>query len=289
MDLVQIRYFITAAQFQNLSKAAHVLNITQPALSKSILKLEDELDVRLFDRSGKKIRLNESGERFLQYAISTIQELDDAVAAVKNKTISPMLKVGLFHHSEEFMRCLGDFMKANPNISFQLERLDIAAQSIDTNVFDMLLYPQNPLFRKYRGVKIYSDPYFIAVHKSNPLAHLESVVLDDVSAQRLILIRHGDQSFDLPYHLCTGVGINAGEGLFTNSYEIQRWLVSNNRGVGFVPQGSAGAYAVDPGVALVPVADERLSQDIMVGFKREKHLSTAGKHLAGFVRGYFQV
>ena len=67
MELSQIRYFIVAAQFQNLSKAAKILNITQPALSKSISKLEDEIGVHLFDRSSKKITLNESGKKFLDY------------------------------------------------------------------------------------------------------------------------------------------------------------------------------------------------------------------------------
>jgi len=289
MDLVQIRYFITAAQFQNLSKAAHVLNITQPALSKSILKLEEELDVRLFDRSGKKITLNESGERFLQYAISTVQGLDEAVAAVKNRVSEPSLYIGLFHHSERFMRCLGDFSLTDPDVCFQLEMLDIAAQNIDTNKFDMLLYPQNPLFRKYRGIKVYQDPYFLAVHKSSPLAQKETITLSDVSAQKVIFIKHGNIIFDLPYHLCISLDIRVHDGLFTNSYEIQRWLVSNNLGVGFVPQSSAAAYAADLDIVLLNVAGEGLSQEIMIGFKREKHLDAAGRRFAVFVRSYFGI
>ena len=287
MDIVQIRYFITAAQFQNLSKAAHVLNITQPALSKSILKLEDELDVRLFDRSGKKITLNESGERFLQYAISTIQGLDDAVAAAKYQVVSPSLYIGLFHHSERFMRCLEDFAEANPNVSFQLERLDIAANNIDTNEFDMLLYPRNPLFSKYKGVMAYSDPYFLAVHKSSPLANRETVLLDDVSGQKVVFLRHGNRFFDLPYHLCVSLDARVNDGMFTNSHEIQMWFVSNNLGAGFVPQSSSAAYAADRNIALIPVADDGLSQDIMIGFRREKHLGGVGRQFAAFVRSYF--
>ena len=286
MELAQIRYFITAARFQNLSKAARALNITQPALSKSISKMEGELGVSLFDRFGKKITLNESGERFLEYAISSVQSLDDAVAAVHSQIPNPALHLGLVHHSERFMRCLGDFSKANPDVSFQLERLEIA-HDIDTNKFDMLIFPRGPLFRKYKGSMIYSDPYFLAAHKSHPLVQREAVSLSDISAQRVIFIKHGDKLFDLPYHLSVSLGIHVSDGRVTNSYEIQRWMVSNNHGVGFVPQGGSAAYAADPDIALLPVIDKGLHQDIMIGFKKDKHLSIVGRQFAAFVCRYF--
>ena len=289
MELAQVRYFIAAAQFQNLSKAARVLNITQPALSKSISKLEDELEVSLFDRAGKSITLNECGERFLEYAISSIKELDDAVASVKHKVSSPALYLGLLVHSERFMRCLGEFSKENPNVSFNLEHLEVAPYDIYTNEYDMLLYPQNQLFRKYKGDLVYSDPYVMAVHKSNPLAKKDAVHLSDAASQRIVFLKHGNKLFDLPYHLCISLDIHPGDSIFTNSYEMQRWFVANNIGVCFVSQGGAGAYMADPEVVLLPVEDEGLRQNIMIGFKREKHLSAVGKQFAAYVGDYFGI
>ena len=289
MELVQIRYFITAAQFQNLSKAASVLNVTQPALSKSISKLEAELGVRLFDRSGKKVTLNETGEQFLAYAISSIKELDDAVAAVNNHVPSPALYLGMFHYSRRFLGCLSEFSNTNPDVRFQVRQLGIAAHDIDTNEFDMLLYPQNPLFQKYKGHVIYSDPYFLAAHKSHPLAAGENASLSEVAAHKVIFIKHDDKLFDLPYHLYVSLGIRVNDEIFTNSYEIQRWFVSNNYGVGFVPQDSTDAYIADPNIVLLPVTDEGLSQDITIGFKREKHLSADGKRFAAFTNSYFGI
>ena len=288
MELVQLRYFITAAQFQNLSRAAQALNITQPALSKSISKLESELGVKLFDRSGKKITLNESGERLLEHAISSLNGLDNAVADVKNQAPSPMLYLGMFHHSERFMHCLGEFSRANPEVNFQLERLEMASHDIDTNEFDMLLYPQSPLFRKYRGEKIYSDPYFLAVHKSHQLANMESVRLCDVASKNVFFLKYDKKVYDLPYHMCVSLDIRTNNSMFTNSHEIQRWFVSNNHGIGFVPQGGCAAYSADPDVVILPVADESLIQEIMIGFKREKHLSATGRRFAAFVRYYFR-
>jgi len=289
MELAQIRYFITAAQLQNLSKAARVLNITQPALSKSIAKLEDELDVSLFERAGKSITLNESGERFLEYALNSIKELDNAVDSVKKQISSPALFLGLLIYSEKFMHCLEGFLRANPDVSFNLEHLAVSPFDIDTNKYDMLLYPQNQLFRKYKGDVIYSDPYVMAVNKSNPLAHKSVVRLRDAASHRIVFLKYDNKRFDLPYHLCVSLDIHLRDSLFTNSYEIQRCLVAGDICVSFVPQGGAGIFAADPEIRLLPVVDEGLKQDIMIGFKREKHLSAIGKQFAAFVSSYFSI
>ena len=287
MELSQIKYFIEAAQLQNLSKAAHILNITQPALSKSISNLEEELGIPLFNRSGKRVTLNAYGAKFLEAAVSMVQTLDDAVLIVKNQVMNPMLCLGLFQHSKIFMCCLEDFSQKHPNVIFQLDYREIATYSIEDNEYDMLLYPRNPLFRKYKGYVVYSDKYLLAVHKSNPLANKDSVRLCDVPHEKAIFIKYGNNLFDLPYHFCINSGYNVSDCTLTNSHEIQRWLISNNRGVGFVPQSSAGQYDFDSEIALLPVMEEGLLREVMIGFRRDKHLSEISKVFSEFVRGYF--
>jgi len=289
MELSQIKYFITAAQIQNLSKAAQILNITQSALSKSISNLEDELGIFLFDRSGKKITLNERGKKFLEYSINSVQELDNAVSAARNQDMRPTLYLGLFHNSDKFMQCLKNFSELHTNIIIQLDYLEIASFSIDTNEYDMLLFPQIPLFRKYKSDAIYSDIYFLAVHKSNPLAIRESVNLGDALTQNLIFIKHRNDLFDIPYHLCVNSGLNINDGIFTNDFEMQRWLISSNHGAGFVPQDCSEPYALDPNIALLPILEERLTRDVMIGFKREKHLSDIGRQFAEFAYAHFNI
>lgn len=66
MDTSSLKYFITVAQLQHMSRAAEQLNITQPSLSASIKRLESELGYRLFDRTKHGIRLNEYGRIFLK-------------------------------------------------------------------------------------------------------------------------------------------------------------------------------------------------------------------------------
>ena len=289
MELNQIRYFILAAQLQNVSKAARALNVTQPTLSKSISKLEEELGVSLFDRSAKKLTLNENGSIFLKNAVLSVQELENAVAAVKNHLTFPSLSLGLFHFSDEFMRCLGDFSAAFPNVVFHIERLETASENIDTNRFDMLLYPRSTLFAKYRGAAIYTDSYCLAAHKSNAAARLESVRFGDLRGQKFVFIKHGDKQYEPPYHLCKNAEIDVSGSILTNSGEVRRWLIARNHAVGFVSRGCAEAYAADSDIALIPVAEEGFGIDVMLGFKRDKHLSDTGRTFAAFVRERFGI
>ena len=290
MELIQIRYFVAAAHFQNLSKAAQIMNISQPALSKSISKLEAELGVQLFDRFGKKVALNEHGEKFLENTASLLQRLDDVVSNVKyQESSNPSLCIGMFHHSDRFMQCFKEFLQIYKNITYQIEYMNAATDDIDTNIFDMILYPKTPSFRKYRGDRIYSDPYSLAVSKVNSLAREKAVRLSDLAAQKLIFIRHDEAIYDFPYHMCAGTGVQISDCIFTNSYEIHRWLIHNDCGAGFVPQSSANAYIQTTDIVLLPVIDEGFSQDIIIGFKKEKNQSDIGKIFTTFVCEYFGI
>lgn|GEM_PF-683707 len=272
------------AQTQNFSKAAQLLNVTQSALSKSISNLESELGVLLFDRFGKKVTLNKSGKKFLEHAVYSIQELDDAVSAALYQDVRPTLYLGLFHYSERFMQCLKDFSVSHSSVTIQIDHLDVSSFNQAPNEYDMLLFPQHPLYRKYKADVVYSDPYFLAVHQSHPLSEKKVVRLNDLVSQNLIFIKYGNGLFDLPYHLCNHSAIGVNGYIHTNSYEMQRWFISNNHGVGFVPQGGASLYVIDPNIVLLPILEEHLNHEVMIGFKREKQLSDIGKQFARYIK-----
>ncbi|MGX7419115.1 LysR family transcriptional regulator [Carnobacterium gallinarum] len=82
MNLLQLTYFQTAANFENMTKAAAALFISQPALSKAIAQLEAELDVKLFDRQGRTIQLNKFGYVFLSYLNESLNSLEQGKQAI---------------------------------------------------------------------------------------------------------------------------------------------------------------------------------------------------------------
>ena len=85
MELLQLRYFCMVAKYQNMTKAAAELMISQPALSKTISALEKEIGTPLFERRSRSIYLNRAGELFYQKVDQSIKELDDTVRELSNE------------------------------------------------------------------------------------------------------------------------------------------------------------------------------------------------------------
>ncbi len=84
MELTQLRYFRMVARCENITKAADMLHISQPALSKSMSKLENELGVSLFIRDGNRIRLSQSGQLFLRRVDSAVAQLKFGVEELQS-------------------------------------------------------------------------------------------------------------------------------------------------------------------------------------------------------------
>ena len=77
MELHQLNCFLEVAKLEHITQAAEQLHITQPALSKVIARLEEDLGVKLFDREGQNIRLNEYGTVVMNYARRVFNSLGD--------------------------------------------------------------------------------------------------------------------------------------------------------------------------------------------------------------------
>ena len=82
MELNQLHYFVAVARCENITRAAKELFITQPALSRVILRLEQELGTPLFDRTGGRVTLNEHGKAFLRYVEPALESINAGVHAV---------------------------------------------------------------------------------------------------------------------------------------------------------------------------------------------------------------
>src|SRR5262249_33206983 len=97
MELHQLRYFCAVAETGSFSRAAEQSHVSQPSLSQQILKLEDELGARLFDRLGRSVRLTEVGKTFLPRARAVLHELEVARGDVTERkaAIGGPLPVGV--------------------------------------------------------------------------------------------------------------------------------------------------------------------------------------------------
>lgn len=289
MTLDQLRYFVTAAQLQNLSKAAEALHISQPSLSRSIAKLEEELDTPLFCRQGRRVVLNEPGHRLLASAQVILRELDGALDQLRAYAggAGARLSVGLCGPDEPLSTCLAAFSRANPRAALELDCAIESQENLDINQYDMLLYPDTGRYQRFRGTPLREEGYLLVLPAGHPLARRPGVLPRDLAGQPFVFLRQGRLGPADPYDLCTGLNLGLRPVCFTDDREQHRQLVAAGVGLGFVSEGSAGAYRADPALRLVRIQGDRFRRRLMLCFKRDKHLSPAGQTLRDFVLNYF--
>ena len=166
MDLTQLHQFITVAECQNVSQAAHKLFITQPALSRSISRLEAELEVQLFDRKSNALLLNENGKVFLQHVSAGLDSINAGIHAVRQKNASRRVLVSNYIFLDDFASFCDRCLSAFPDIEltcFDATRT-ISDYPTDTAP-DLVIIPQQN-FRNYTVAKAYTEPWCIMFHEN---------------------------------------------------------------------------------------------------------------------------
>lgn len=124
MDLLQLRYFCEVAETEHMTKSAQRLRIAQPALSQTILKLENELGCKLFDRTGRRIKLNANGRHLKQKAEKIISEVDSIPANLGEfqSERERLVSIDIESALGTGVRTVAAYKKLHPNALFKLSR-----------------------------------------------------------------------------------------------------------------------------------------------------------------------
>lgn len=183
MELRHLRYFVGVAETENVSRAALRLHVSQPALSRQIRDLEDEIGVGLFERSAKAVRLTEAGRTFLLEARAVIDRANAAIAAARAVATGRRgeLHVGYAPTpTSRFMPgALRLFQAAQPEVRVKLH--DLSTEEMLTGLRDrelhiaFLVRPTGAMLRGLTFSALLDDPVRVAAAPSHPLARLRSV------------------------------------------------------------------------------------------------------------------
>lgn len=197
MELRQLKYFKEACERQNFSEAARVLHISQSTLSQQIKQLEDELDVLLFDRIGKRVVPTEAGRAFLPYAVRAIHDAEDGRQIIRDlKGIETgVLHIGVtYSMSPLLVAALELFSQAHPKIKVEVTfaTSEELLKRLDGNGPDFVLsFKPAGMTDEFETVPLFSSRLNFIVHRSHTLAQLSSVTLKRLSQTPLILPAQG--------------------------------------------------------------------------------------------------
>lgn len=194
MELRILRYFLAVAREENITRAAHTLNITQPTLSRQLMQLEDELSAQLFYREKNKILLTEEG-MLLRKRAEELVELADRTEkefSQQEKVISGEIYLGAGEVAS--MKVLAAEMKKfhdqYPLVRFHMHSGtgDDIKEKIERGLIDIALLVEPINIEKFEYIQLKEKyKYGIIVKKDNPLALKEYVTKEDLVNESLIL------------------------------------------------------------------------------------------------------
>src|SRR2546421_2952327 len=200
MELRHLRYFIGVAEEENVSRAALKLHVSQPALSRQVRDLEDELGFLLLERSAKSVRLTDAGKVFLIEARAVLQRAEDAVKAARAVATGGGGELHVGYAPSLTARILSPTLRAFqaelPNVRVRLH--DFSTEEMLTGLRDgklqiaFVVRLSPALLRGLRFEELARDSMCLAVAPKHLLAGRRTVTLAEVAREPLITYSRKD-------------------------------------------------------------------------------------------------
>jgi DNA-binding transcriptional LysR family regulator len=194
MELRHLRYFVAVAEALSFTKAAEKLRLAQPSLTRQVRNLEDEIGVRLFDRSNNRVVLTEEGQVFLFDSKKLLAMSAESIAAVQrmNQGGNADLNIGYVAniHYGLLPATLGAFRKLRPGVALNLFDMTSAAQflALDGRKIDLGFVGIRPSLsdRHLLSECVANDTMLVALHANHPLAKKVRVRLPELASHFFI-------------------------------------------------------------------------------------------------------
>lgn len=181
MELRHLRYFITVAEELNFSRAALKLFTAQPSLSQQIKDLEEDVGVRLLNRTKRKVELTEEGAVFLEQARLTIAQSEKAIAMARQvfKAKQQLLRIGFVPVAEMkiFPYVLPNLRVQSPELKIELQSLNNSNQlrGIKKGELDITFTRENLSSDEIESIFLLREPLIFVLPKDHPLANYERI------------------------------------------------------------------------------------------------------------------
>ena len=240
MDFGQIEAFVQVAAHRSFSRAAEVLQLTQPSITARIQSLEREVSEELFERGGRGVRLTDAGLAFLPYAeriLQTLQEARDAVDEVRNVqlgslrlgsalTISTYVLPKILHTFRE--RYSGLEVVIRTGRSEQVLSM-LLSDEVQVGLVRSLTHPD------VETVHLYDDEIVLVAYPSHNFAERRRTTVEEAASQPIILFDRGSSYYGLIHNFFRQAGVVPNVSMELDSLEATKRMVEEGLGIALLP------------------------------------------------------
>ncbi|MFJ9824822.1 LysR family transcriptional regulator [Streptomyces sp. NPDC101160] len=290
MDLLALRCFQVVARHEHISRAAVELRVAQPSVSRTIARLESELGVELFERRGRRVRLNRHGASFLRRVDRALAELDDGRRELADAAGSGSGAVTVA--AETLMTVTGllaGFRGARPGVDVRLRQCsaDAMAHLLRSREADYCFASRPLAGPGLESVELLREEVLLAVPAGHPLAGREGVSMAVLAGEPFIAPGPGHWQRELTDRLFAGAGLRPLIVCEGNEPGAIVELVGAGLGVALLP-----AMARDAGgratLGWARLASPESHRVLWLVRHREAYLPSAARDFGDFAVGYFR-
>ncbi|MFD5244948.1 LysR family transcriptional regulator [Amycolatopsis sp. NPDC058340] len=279
MDLLALRYFQTVARLEHVGRAAEKLRVAQPSLSRTLARLEADLGVPLFDRHGRRIRLNRFGTAFLRRVDRALAELDDARQELDD---AAGLERGTVTVAAESLLALTEplrtFVPEHPLVDVRLSQASAEgmAEKLRSGDVDLCVTSQPLAGDDIRSRVLLDEQVFLCVPSGHRLAGRGRVGLADLEGEPFLTTRPGYWQRALAERLFAKAGLELRIVCEGDEAAVLFQLIDAGLGLAFVP--SLGLRPeTSRTVVWLDVDDPDCRRVLSVAWREDTYLSAAAR------------
>ncbi|MTE12856.1 LysR family transcriptional regulator [Nocardia aurantiaca] len=278
MDLLQLRYFRMVAHAENVSRVAEELRVAQPSLSRTITRLEAELGVPLFDRQGRRLRLNRFGAAFLERVERALDELDGARRELADLAGPDQGSVAIGAENLIVVQhVVADFVQRYPGVRVQLfsgtaaqVAARLSAGEIDLGVVSKPLDIPGLAERK-----LLDEEVLLAVSLNHPLAHRDRVAVAELAEESFITTSADYWQRTLLDRVFCRAGLSPNIACEGDEPAAIRHLIATGLGIGLLPAMSRDYPG--PPVSWLRIDDIHCRRTLHLVWRQDAYLPVAAQ------------
>lgn len=279
MTLTELKYIVAVARERHFGRAAEACFVSQPTLSVAIKKLEEELDVKLFERGASEVSVTPLGEEIVRQAQQVIEQAQ-AIREIAKRGKDPVsgpLRLGVIYTIGPYL--LPDLVRSAiehvPQMPLMIQENFTAKllESLRTGELDCAIMAEPFPDTGMAVAPLYDEPFLAAVPRSHPLAARDSVSAEELKAETMLLLGTGHCFRDHVLEVCPEYArfSSDAEGIRKSfegsSLETIKYMVAAGMGVTVVPRLSLPAEA-DKHVAYIPFTEPVPTRRVVLVWRR---------------------
>ncbi|WP_288355802.1 LysR substrate-binding domain-containing protein [uncultured Cycloclasticus sp.] len=241
MNLRDLKYIVAVAETKSFVKAAEQCFVSQPTLSMQIKKLENSLNIKIFERNNKHVLVTEIGKQVIETAKRILQDAEHISILAKHEQdpFAGDFTLGAFPTIAPYIlpKLIPLIKKKLPNLRLILveEKTDILLHKLKTGLIDAALLAGPIHDESLIAEKLFDDEFKLAVATNHPLAEQTIINPDELTNQPLLLLDEGHCLRDQALQFCQLSGIDEEQNVRATSLETLRQMVIAGTGITFMP------------------------------------------------------